>query len=331
MLALHWREHAAASNAAGCGANAAFVTFVSGDRYVPGAVCLRRSIAGAGNRCPMDVVYDDRLPERNLSADSFALLANTFGTERVFSLARIMADHPTSIADMHYSAPSARVGRRGRGLFETRRLFERGPEHMATHAKLWLWGLPRSRSVVLDSDMVVRGALDWLLTFDLDEHEVAAAGAVRKGALSFFNSGLMIIRPGAALLHNLTRVAMMARSGTVLDSRGDARTPANVGEKIFGDQSLLNLYFGPRWKSLPTATVVAASNRVNINAESLMASDPAVIHFLSEPKPWSRAALRIDAVSRQPLATAPSSAHAKLWWQLCGDKLGDLPVKALGR
>ena len=99
--ALHWREHAAASNAAGCGANAAFVTFVSGDRYVPGAVCLRRSIAGAGNRCPMDVVYDDRLPERNLSADSFALLANTFGTERVFSLARIMADHPTSIADMH--------------------------------------------------------------------------------------------------------------------------------------------------------------------------------------------------------------------------------------
>ena len=82
---------------------------------------------------------------------------------------------------------------------------------------------------------------------------------------------------------------------------------------------------------MPTATVVAASNRVNINAESLMASDPAVIHFLSEPKPWSRAALRIDAVSRQPLATAPSSAHAKLWWQLCGDKLGDLPVKALGR
>ena len=75
---------------------------------------------------------------------------------------------------------------------------------------------------------------------------------------------------------------MMARSGTVLDSLGDARTLANVGEKIFGDQSLLNLYFGPRWKSLPTATVVAASNRVNINAESLMASDPAVILIASD-------------------------------------------------
>ncbi len=326
MAALHWREHAAASSSAGCGANAAFVTFVSGDKYVPGALCLRRSLSAAGNHCPMDIVYDDRTHERNLSAHSFALLANAYGADRVFSLGRIMANHPTSVVDMQYSAPAARL-RRGQG----RGLFERGPEHMATHAKLWLWGLPRSRSVVLDSDMVVRGALDWLITFDLSEHEVAAAGALRKGSLSFFNSGLMIIRPRASLLHNLTRVAMMARSGTVLDHRGVTHAPASVGEKIFGDQSLLNLYFGRHWKPLPTATVVPASNRVNVNAESLMAGDPAVVHFLSEPKPWTRPGLRIDAATKRPLAAVPLSTHAKLWWQLCGDKVDDLPTRMLGR
>lgn len=328
---LHWREHARSSSTV-CGANSAFATFVSGDKYVPGAVCLRRSLHAAGSHCPMDLIYDDRSPEHNLSAPALSLLATAYGEDRLFSLARLMSDHPTSMADMEYAMPPSKRLRRAPAK-GGRRLFERGREHMATHAKLWFWSLPRARSVLLDSDMVVRGSLDWLTTFALDEREVGAAAVVRPKGRTFFNSGVMVIQPNARRLHNLTAIARSARSGTVLDDQGEKQNvTAPIGEKLFGDQSLLNLYFRRRWRPLPQSTMVAAPSRINVDPVRVLAADPAVVHFLSEPKPWLRSALRIDPSTRQPVGgLSKLSGQAKLWWELCADKVGEVPARALGR
>ena len=272
----------------------------------------------------MEIVYDDRTKERNLSANALTLLIGAYGRGHMYSLSHLMADHPSSADDMQYSSPAARPQHQAAG----RRLFERGVEHMATHAKLWLWALPRHRSVILDSDMVVRGALDWLTTYPLKEHEVAAAGVVRRGALSFFNSGLLVIQPGAQVLRNLTRAARMARSGTIVDGHGAEQPVAKVGEKIFGDQSLLNVYFKDSWRPLPTATAAVAPSRVTVDASRVIGSDPAVVHWLSEPKPWCRPALRLEPRTRQPVASL--SGQAKLWWDLCEDKVTDVPARMLG-
>mmetsp|Transcript_8603 Transcript_8603/g.22479 ORF Transcript_8603/g.22479 Transcript_8603/m.22479 type:complete len:327 (+) Transcript_8603:66-1046(+) len=324
----HWRDLARSSS--GCAQDAAYATFVSGDKYVPGAMCLRRSLSASGNRCPMDIIFDDRTPERNLSSKSWQLLVNAYGSERLFPLSKIMAAHPSSVADMQYSAPTPRH-RAGRGLFE------RGVEHMATHAKLWLWGLPRSRLVVLDSDMVVRGPLDWLTTLELRDREVAAV-TVQRRSQSFFNSGLIAFRPGAEVLHNLTRIALLARSGAVPDDRREEGGGiVKTGEKIFGDQSLLNFYFRGRVRSLPVSTMAVAPARVGVDPAHVMATDPAVVHWLSEPKPWCRPSLNVQETQaigpgpglseRRPLH---ASSQAQLWWDMCRDKVSDVPVQMLG-
>jgi hypothetical protein len=328
----HWHDRARASS--GCVQDAAYATLVSGEKYVPGAMCLRRSLSASGNSCPMDLIFDDRTPERNLSLQSWRLLADAYGLDRLFPLSRIMAAHPSSATDMEYATPAHQHRRSGRALFE------RGVELMATHAKLWLWGLPRSRLVVLDSDMVVRGPLDWLMGIELEDHEIAAV-TVTRGSRSFFNSGLIVFRPGAEVLHNLTRIALLARSGTVPDVRREGGgSIAKIGEKLFGDQSLLNYYF-PRSKVRPLpgslSTVVHA--RMAVDTTRVMAADPAVIHWLSEPKPWCRPSLQIIQETptvvvgeqrqheRQPLR---ASSQAQLWWDMCRDKVSDVPARMLG-
>ena len=107
-----WRDLALRSPSE-CGVDAAFATFVSGDKYVPGAVCLRRSMLAAGNRCPMDLIYDDRVAQRNLSAVAWQTLARAYGPSHLFSLSQIMAQHPQSALEMEYSALQTVPGTEG--------------------------------------------------------------------------------------------------------------------------------------------------------------------------------------------------------------------------
>ena len=306
-----------------CGHNAAYATFISGDKYLPGAVCLRRSLLAAGNRCPMDIVYDDRSPQLNLSAKAREILLEVYGAQHLFSLTQIMARHPSSLADMAYSAPRSRAARAQVG----RQLFERGIEHMATHSKLWFWGhVARSRLVMLDADMVVLGPLDWMMTHALTDVEDVAAAGVLRGSRSFFNSGLLVLQPSVDHLRNLTQLAARAREGTVPPGP-DNQIIGRAGEKLFGDQSLLNWYFRGRWKPLPAAMVRHVPAKVSVDPARILAMDPAVLHWVSEPKPWSRATLRKDGITH---TLHPSTSQAQLWCKLCCKHLNDL-LPRLGR
>lgn len=366
-----WRELAARVGVGGgCGANAAFATFVSGDKYVPGAVCLRRSLLAAGSVCPMEVIIDDRSAQHNLSATAWQTLASVYGHEHMFSLANIMAQHPMSADDMEYSAPHGRPSRsrgqqhrvpRGAAAMASlppagaaangRRLFERGVEHMATHAKLWLFGVPRARLIVLDADMVALGPLDWLTTLPLAPGQVAAMGfRYSKGATTpsassssaaavpaagttaatpasasprYFNSGLMILQPTVKDLRDLTRLAFLARQGNV--------TIAKAGEKFFGDQSLLNWHFHDRWLVLPPGLIGVAPAKLSVDGARILATDPAVVHWLSEPKPWGVASFgRLDGATRQPARREGMRSQAALWWQLCSAHVDGVPAYMIG-
>ena len=238
---------------------------------------------------------------------------------------------------LHGRGARQRTSAHGRGLFE------RGIEHMATHSKLWLFGVPRKRLIVLDSDMVVLGPLDWVTRLPLPSGHVAAmgfGGRDRDGAMShrFFNSGLMALQPAAADLHNLTRLAVQARLGTVPAIEGqtgqtNGTSIARAGEKQFGDQSLLNHYFRSRWKPLPAGMVGVAPAKVGIHGERILAADPAVVHWLSEPKPWSTKSLghiQSDAAGRPAARRGPMSSQAALWWQLCRAHLSGVPPFLMG-
>ena len=166
---------------------------------------------------------------------------------------------------------------------------------MATHAKLWLWALPRARLAVLDSDMVVRGRIDWMTSFPLAPGQIAAA-SVERGRRRFFNSGLLVIQPSAPLLQNLTSLARVARAGAA-PKGDDGKAIERVGEKMFGDQSILNFYFQRKWLTLPSGIMGVAPAKVGVSSARVLAPDPAVLHWISEPKPWSLTSLHLDASS----------------------------------
>ena len=231
---------------------------------------------------------------------------------------------------MAYSSPNLRLFRsrrtHGRGLYE------RGVEHLATHAKLWLFALRRARLVVLDADMVVLGPLDWLTHWRLPAGNIAAIGfghgGPRGASARFFNSGLMVMQPASSDLHNLTRLALLARSGPVPVPGGSDRSRAagagdnetvmiRAGERHFGDQSLLNWNFRYRWRALPAGVMAVAPAKVGVDGSRILAADPAVVHWLSEPKPWSMLGQHQNDRPAKP--TRPSggmTAQAQLWWRL---------------
>jgi hypothetical protein len=45
--------------AAGCASNATFVSLLSNESWVPGALCLLKAMAAVRSRCPLLLVVDD--------------------------------------------------------------------------------------------------------------------------------------------------------------------------------------------------------------------------------------------------------------------------------
>ena len=329
----HVRWQALAANYSGhsCAPNASFATFLSGSWYTLGSVCLLRSLRKAGNRCPVDLVYDDRARMLNITGATRNFLERVYGAERLIPLSSLMVKHPTSTSDMQYSLLHRSQGRR---------LYQLGVQLYATHSKIWLWALPRARVVLLDADMVVVGKLDWLNSLTLTE-DVAAIDISNRhtnASESKFNSGLMVIQPSPRHIRNLTRVAVLARSP--VGASGREAVP-KMGEKHLGDQSLLNWYFRGTWKALPPSLVQTVHPKVRSITTRLHYSHvvlqnesnvPAVIHWLSEPKPWSRkSGMRIDTKAWDLKANSRPSPHSRLWWSLCRDHLRDAPEELLAK
>ena len=302
----------------GCPPNVSFVTFVSGgNEYLPGSVCLRQSFLRAGNTCPIDLVYDDRAPTLNLSARNMALLSRVYGADRLIPLSSLMARHPVSAGHMEYSLPRRFAAHSGR------RLFQRGGQHFATHSKLWYWAMPRSRVISLDADMVVLGSLDWLASH---AHGMPVAGvdiSNRRSNEPILNTGLMVIEPSSSHLLDLTRLAITARNPAA------NQTVARAGEKNFGDQSIINWNFHGRWQVLPTSLerIVnarmpvgrLAGNLSKVTGAQLGGDQPALVHWVGEPKPWSsKAGMYFDPEARHPpRVRGKLNDGATLWWSMC--------------
>lgn len=318
-----WRDLAARTGtSAPCPPNSSFATFISGANYLPGVICLRRTLHHAGNRCPVDLLYDDRTPAYNLSTEAYALLSRVYGANRLIPLSSLMAKHPVGAMEMSYSLQKE--------LPYGRRLYHRGVEHLATHSKLWLWALPRSRVVVLDADMVVVGALDWLMSLDFSQQMAAIDVSSRKSETARFNSGLMVIRPAVEYARNLTHLAVAARQPP---GAADHVEVPKASEKNFGDQSLLNWYFRHSWLALPPSLVSVGTHPKSKDINWLRTKGPAVLHWLGEPKPWKAKGLRVNATANGFLAdwaTGWKRSAPSFWWNLCGEHLEGVPRRWLG-
>ena len=79
-----WRDAAVGTDGGprtSCGERLAFVTQLSGEPFVPLALCLARQLRAQGSVCPLLLVYDDVTEGRNLSRASLDLL-DTVGSTR---------------------------------------------------------------------------------------------------------------------------------------------------------------------------------------------------------------------------------------------------------
>ena len=81
-----WRDAAVGTDGGprtSCGERLAFVTQLSGEPFVPLALCLARQLRAQGSVCPLLLVYDDVTEGRNLSRASLDLLKrDTVGSTR---------------------------------------------------------------------------------------------------------------------------------------------------------------------------------------------------------------------------------------------------------
>ena len=131
-------------------AGGAFVTFLSGDSYVPGALCLWAQMHRLKSRCALLLVYDDR-DGFGLSAGSLQRIRATFGPGRVLKLSSLFARMGGARTAVYGHRNFTAIRRKPmRFSFEGRRLLPRS-SGMGLHAdvtswlKLWLWAIPPSR------------------------------------------------------------------------------------------------------------------------------------------------------------------------------------------
>ena len=279
----HWRltlpvdRH---SSSAPCAAGA-FVSLISGPRYINGILCLAKSLARVASECPYVVTHDDR-PSMALAASDVARMTEVLGPLNIVPITALFSrlphvDHMIRLNFSQYESFKAAVVRtiptpttaqairvRGRRLYDGG---TSGAEFFATHLKLWFFALPYARVIALDLDMVVVQNIDFLMAYDFPEH-VAAVEA----CAGFFNSGLMIIKPSLSDLGALLRLSKHAMH---------LRRACEIKP---GDQSILNWNFRHgRWHKLPISLATIFKGKTN---ETWRKYDPAVLHFSSEPKPW---------------------------------------------
>ena len=133
---------------ASCASNSTFVSLLSNESWVPGALCLLKAMAAVRSRCPLLLVVDDvttRGSQRTIPESALATLRSAFGSGSVMPLSRMSE----RISQHEARAPAAALGRRLKQ--------EAHPSGWVqnTHGKLLLFALPGfRRAAFLDLDMV---------------------------------------------------------------------------------------------------------------------------------------------------------------------------------
>uniref|UniRef100_A0A6S9YND5 Hexosyltransferase n=1 Tax=Chrysotila carterae TaxID=13221 RepID=A0A6S9YND5_CHRCT len=288
----------------------AYATYVSGERYIPGVLCLQRRLRRVQSACPLLVLFDDR-PGHSLTPKSLDALrdgVNNAGSLISLTqlLARLNVTSPSNVWDhvslQHPSNASMKHGTIGRRLFDA-------SEWDSMYIKLWFWALPEryKRIVVLDSDVLLLRNVDELMHFTL--RRIAAVPALGCST-DVFNGGVLILRPSLLTLKRLLHTVV-----------------GKICENKITDQSVMNIAFRGSWQQLAYSYNVPFKLLLAAPRLFWKDADVAVVHFLSEPKPWDTA----ESKEKIGAATSPARARADrrhaeralavaapVWRRVCG-------------
>ena len=161
------------------------------------------------------------------------------------------------------------------------------------------------RVLYLDSDMIVHSKLDDLFTLDLQGYAIAAVQDFNhEGWLTTFNSGVMLIDAKKWREKNSTQSLL--------------ELTAQHHEHVYGDQGVLNMYFGDQWLHLDKEYnfmvgldqfLHLSGNKEWYQSDYYGNYEPKIIHYTSESKPWTHMTL---------------TRFRKLWWFYYGLNWNDV-------
>ena len=157
----------------------------------------------------------------------------------------------------------------------------------------------------LDSDTIVNTKLDDLFFLDLQGYAIAAVQDFdQSGWLTTFNSGVMVIDAKKWRENRLTQSLL--------------ELTAKHHEHVYGDQGILNMYFGDQWLHLDKEYnfMVGLDQFLHLrgNSEWYQSNyygncEPKIIHYTTEFKPWTHLTL---------------TRFRKLWWFYYGLNWNDV-------
>ena len=161
------------------------------------------------------------------------------------------------------------------------------------------------RVLYLDSDTIVNANLDDLFTLDLQGYAIAAVQDFNhEGWLTTFNSGVMLIDAKKWREKNSTQSLL--------------ELTAQHHEHVYGDQGVLNMYFGDQWLHLDKEYnfmvgldqfLHLSGNKEWYQSDYYGNYEPKIIHYTSESKPWTHMTL---------------TRFRKLWWFYYGLNWNDV-------
>ena len=161
------------------------------------------------------------------------------------------------------------------------------------------------RVLYLDSDMIVHDKLDDLFSLDLQDYAIAAVqDHDMNGLVSTFNSGMLLIDIKKWRENNSTKRLL--------------ELTAQHHEHVYGDQGILNMYFGDQWLHLDKEYnfMVGMDQFLHLNGNSEWYKSsyyghhfPKIIHYTAEYKPWTHLTL---------------TRFRKLWWFYYGLNWNDV-------
>ena len=161
------------------------------------------------------------------------------------------------------------------------------------------------RVLYLDSDMIVHSKLDDLFTLDLQGYAIAAVQDFNhEGWLTTFNAGMLLIDAKKWREKNSTQSLL--------------ELTAQHHEHVYGDQGVLNMYFGDQWLHLDKEYnfmvgldqfLHLSGNREWYQSDYYGNYEPKIIHYTSESKPWTHMTL---------------TRFRKLWWFYYGLNWNDV-------
>lgn len=161
------------------------------------------------------------------------------------------------------------------------------------------------RVLYLDSDTIVNAKLDDLFFLDLQGYAIAAVQDFNhEGWLTTFNSGVMLIDAKKWREKHSTESLL--------------ELTAQHHEHVYGDQGVLNMYFGDQWLHLDKEYnfMVGLDQFLHLsgNMEWYQSNyygkyEPKIIHYTTEFKPWTHLTL---------------TRFRKLWWFYYGLNWNDV-------